>query len=127
MLEQKIKDRLHEGFKNWNQGYEVWEKWCDTLYEPDAHYNVGTQRWTMQEYKDAMKQLLSLYVIELGAFHNILLQDDWTAIRYTVYITIKETGHRIELKTMEFVHFKDNPDPIGARVIEGWALSDRPV
>lgn len=25
---------------------------------------------------------------------------------------------------MEFVKFKMNPDPIGARVVEGWALSD---
>jgi hypothetical protein len=25
---------------------------------------------------------------------------------------------------MEFVKFKENPDPIGVRVVEGWALSD---
>ena len=23
-----------------------------------------------------------------------------------------------------FHHFKENPDPIGVRVVEGWALSD---
>ena len=28
---------------------------------------------------------------------------------------------------MEFVTFKDNPDPIGVRVVEGWALSDSPL
>jgi hypothetical protein len=28
---------------------------------------------------------------------------------------------------MECVHFKDNPDPIGARVIEGWAIADKPL
>lgn len=126
-LEQKIKNRLENGFKNWNEGYQAWEKWCDTLYEPDAFYNVGTNRWTLQEYKDAMKELFKIYDIELGEFHNMILRDDWTAIRYVVYITNKQTGKKIKQQTMEFVHFKDNPDPIGARVIEGWALSDRPV
>lgn len=28
------------GFKNWNSGYKSWLEWCETLYEPDAHYNV---------------------------------------------------------------------------------------
>ena len=53
-LQIAIKDRLQNGFKNWNGGYEGWLEWCNTLYEPDAHYNVGGQRWTLQEYKDAM-------------------------------------------------------------------------
>lgn len=53
-FEQAIKDRLINGFKNLNGGYDAWLEWCSTLYEPDAHYNVGTKRWTLQEYKDAM-------------------------------------------------------------------------
>ncbi|SCP99451.1 hypothetical protein [Anaerobium acetethylicum] len=35
----------------------------------------------------------------------------------------QKTGEKIEQMTMEFVNFKDNPEPIGARVVEGWALS----
>ena len=54
----------------------------------------------------------------------MLIVNDWAAIRYKVHTTNKQTGEKIEQMTMEFVHFKDNPDPIGARVIEGWALSD---
>ena len=126
-LEEGIRDRFQNGFKNWNNGYEAWLKWCDTLYEPDAHYNVYSNRLTLQQYKDMMGQLFSAYDIELGEFHNIIVEDDWGAIRYTVYITEKATGKKIEQKTMEFVHFKGNPDPVGARVIEGWALSDKPL
>lgn len=69
-----------------------------------------------------MKDLLDKFDIELGDFHKILTQGDWTAIHYTVHITIKATGEKIEQNTMEFVHFQDNPAPIGARVIEGWVF-----
>ena len=124
---ERIKDRLQNGFKNWNQGYEAWLKWCDTLYEPDAHYNVNGERLTLQEYKDLMGKFFAAFDIELGEFNNMLVEGDWTGIRYVVYITNKKTGERIEQKTMEFVHFKDNPQPLGARVIEGWAISDKPI
>ncbi len=39
-IEQAIRDRLETGFKNWNGGYEGWLNWCETLYEPDAYYNI---------------------------------------------------------------------------------------
>jgi hypothetical protein len=126
-FESAIRSRFSRGFSEWNQGYDAWLSWCDTLYEPDAHYNVYSDRLTLQEYKNMMSQLFVAYDIELGEFHNVIVEDDWGAIRYTVYITDKKTGERIEQKTMEFVHFKDNPDPVGARVIEGWALSDHPL
>ena len=54
--------------------------------------------------------------MELGQFDNMIIRDDWCAIRYT--------GEEFIQNTMEFVKFKMNPDPIGARVVEGWALSD---
>lgn len=126
-FQEQIKDRLRNGFKNWNNGYEAWLDWCNTLYEPDAHYNVNGQRLTLQQYKDMMGELFSVFDIQLGDFYNMLVQNDWCAIRYSVHITNKKTGKNIEQMTMEFVNFKDNPEPIGARVIEGWALSDNPI
>lgn len=126
-FEEAIKNRLENGFANWNGGYDGWLDWCKTLYEPDAHYNVYGKRLTLQEYKDMMGQLFQVYDMELGDFDNMIIKDDWCAIRYTVYIINKQTGERITQHTMEFVNFKDNPDPIGARVIEGWALSDSPL
>ncbi|SHK00612.1 hypothetical protein SAMN02745136_01509 [Anaerocolumna jejuensis DSM 15929] len=126
-FEEAIKERLENGFKNWNGGYDGWLEWCNTLYEPDAHYNVYGQRWTLQEYKDAMGKLFTIFDMELGEFDNMIIKDDWCAIRYSVIITNKQTGEKIEQHTMEFVHFKDNPEPAGARVIEGWALSDKQI
>lgn len=126
-FQDAIRDRLTNGFGNWNEGYDAWLEWCDTLYEPDAHYNVYGKRLTLQEYKDMMGQLFGKFDIELGEFDNVIVEDDWAAIRYTVFITNLQTGEKIEQKTMEFVNFKDNPAPIGARVIEGWALSDKPL
>jgi hypothetical protein len=126
-FQEAIRARLRRGFANWNRGYEAWLEWCDTLYEPDAHYNVNGLRLSLQQYKDLMGQLFSVYDIELGQFYNMLVEDGWCAIRYSVRIADKRTGDAFDQMTMEFVNFKDNPSPIGARVVEGWALSDRPL
>lgn len=74
-----------------------------------------------------MGQLFQAFDIELGDFYNVLIQDGWCAIRYKVFITNKQTVEKIEQMTMEFVNFKVNPEPIGARVVEGFALSDLPL
>ncbi len=123
-FEKAIKARFQQGFNEWNKGYEAWLKWCNTLYEPDAYYNVYGKRLTLQEYKDMMGQLFSVFDIELGKLDNVLAEGDWGAIRYSVYVTNKKTGEKSEMKTMEFVNFKNNPEPAGARVIEGWAIAD---
>ncbi|WP_066503775.1 hypothetical protein [Abyssisolibacter fermentans] len=130
-FDEAIKNRLTSGFKNWNMGYEAWLEWCDTLYEPDAHYNLqyngALKRLTLQEYKDMMGEFFAAFDIELGEFKNMLIEDGWCAIRYVVYITNKKTGKKITQNTMEFVNFKENPEPIGVRVKEGFALSDAPL
>ena len=76
------------------------------------------------EYKDAMGKLFEHFSMELGQFENMIIKDDWCAIRYTVKIRNLDTGEEILQNTMEFVKFKENPEPIGVRVVEGWALSD---
>lgn len=126
-FQDAIRERLENGFKNWNGGYDCWLEWCNTLYEPDAHYNIYGKRYTLQEYKDMMGQFFQAFDVEMGDFYNMLVQDDWCGIRYCVHITNKKTGVKFEQMTMEFVNFKDNPEPLGARVIEGWALSDTPL
>lgn len=126
-IEEAIRTRLRNGFSNWNLGYEAWLEWCDTLYEPDAHYNVSGHRMTLQQYKDSMRDLFGVFEIELGDFFNMLVEGPWCAIRYSVRITDKRSGESFEQMTMEFVNFRDNPAPVGVRVVEGWALSDRPI
>lgn len=126
-IEKKIEERLFNGFNNWNGGYDGWLEWCNTLYEPDAYYNVYGKRLTLQQYKDMMGQLFQHYTMELGQFDNMIIRDNWCAIRYTVKIKNLHTGEEILQNTMEFVKFKENPEPIGVRVAEGWALSDSPL
>jgi hypothetical protein len=127
-LQEQIRNRLETGFKNWNGGYENWLNWCETLYEPDAYYNIPLQgpqrRLTLQEYKDMMGHFFKLYDVELGEFKNMIIKENWCAIRYVVHVTNKNTGEMFTQNTMEFVEFKDNGGEIGARVVEGWALSD---
>jgi len=123
-LEAAIKNRLETGFKNWNGGYDGWLEWCNTLYEPDAYYNLPFQgkqtRFTLQQYKDMMGQLFQHFTMELGDFDNMIIKDNWCAIRYTVKIKNLHTGEETLQHTMEFVKFKENPEPIGVRVVEGW-------
>ena len=38
-IKEVIRDRLVNGFKNWNDVYNGWLEWLNTLFEPDAHYN----------------------------------------------------------------------------------------
>lgn len=75
-IEKKIEDRLFNGFNNWNGGYDGWLKWCDTLYEPDAHHTVHGHRLTLQQYKDMMGQLFQHYTMELGRFENMIIRDN---------------------------------------------------
>ena len=125
--EAAIRDRLVTGFKNWNGGYEGWLEWCNTLYEEDAYYNVYGQRLTLQQNKDLMGKMLEHYTMELGEIHNMIIEDDWCAIRYVVNIKNLDTGEVRTNMTMEFVNFKENPEPIGMRVVEGWANSSNPL
>lgn len=126
-LEARIRERLHDGFGHWNAGYADWLDWCGTLYEPDAHYTVQGRRLTLQEYKDLMGVFFDAYDVELGGFHDMLVVGDLCAIHYAVRVTEKATGRVVDQETMEFVHFMDNPAPVGVRVVEGWALSDQPL
>ena len=127
-LENAIRDRLETGFKNWNGGYDGWLEWCNTLYEPDAYYSIpfnGSQRrCTLQEYKDMMGQLFQHFTMELGDFDNMIIKENWAAIRYTAKVKNLHTGEEILQHTMEFVKFRDNGSDTGVRVVEGWALSD---
>lgn len=126
-IEKAIENRLFSGFNNWNGGYDGWLEWCNTLYEPDAHYNVYGKRLTLDEYKGMMGQLFQHYTMELGQFENMIIRDNWCAIRYQVTVRNLHTGEGVLQNTMEFVKFKDNGDERGVRVVEGWALADSPL
>ncbi len=72
-LEDAIKDRLLTGFKNWNGGYDCWLEWCNTLYEPDSHYNVYGKRLTLQDYKDMMGKFFESYDIHFRRIERCIV------------------------------------------------------
>ena len=125
-LEAKIRDRLINGFSNWNGGYDCWLEWCNTLYQPDAHYNLQMmgdfRRLTLQQYKDLMGEFFKHFTMDLLDFDNMLVIGNWCAIRYKTKCTNLATGAVDITPTMEFVKFSDDGE-YGARVIEGWAIS----
>ena len=107
-IEVAIRDRLLNGFANWNGGYDAWLEWCNTLYEPDAHYNVYGKRMTLQEYKDMMGLLFKKYTMELGDFENMFIQDNWCAIRYSVTIKDLKSGKEYpqqRITVVQLVHY----------------------
>ena len=115
---KNIQNRLLTGFENWNRGFDAWKAWGDILYTPESIYNVHGARLTLAEYQAAMNVTLKQVNIQMGAFHDMIICDDWTAIRYD--ITTIAGGHEIPGSVMEFVQFKDYGGELGTRVVEGW-------
>jgi hypothetical protein len=125
-IEAAIKDRLENGFKNWNGGYDSWLSWCNTLYDDASIYNVYGHRLTLKQYQNMMGDLFKKQDIKLGKFHNMIIADNWAAIRYDVEVTEIATGKTIVQQSMEFVRFKETPEK-GVIVDEGWATSTVPL
>lgn len=118
-LEQNVQNRMLNGFNRWNMGYEAWEHWGEVLYHTDSIYNVHGVRLTLAEYQQAMNASLMSTDIQMGNFNNMILSDDWMAIRYDVINTNKKTGETTYGTTMEFARFGDYGEK-GAKVDEGW-------
>ena len=120
-LEEAIQNRLLTGFENWNRGYDAWKAWGDILYTPESMYNVHGVRMTLEEYQQSQNMGLKAADIQMGNFNNMIICDDWCAIRYDITSTNRETEETSEGSVMEFVQFKDYGDELGVRVVEGWA------
>ena len=120
-LEKKIQNRILNGFENWNRGFETWKTWGDILYTPDSLYNVHGVRLTLPEYQQAMNATLQANDIKMGAFRNMIINDNWAAIHYDITTVNRETGDKTDNSVMEFVEFNDYGDQVGTRVVEGWA------
>lgn len=121
-LNQKVQNRMLNGFNRWNMGYEAWEHWGEVLYHPESIYNVNGVRMTLGEYQAAMDASLKSMNIQMGNFNNMILVDDWMAIRYDIVNINRETGDAVPGTTMEFARFGDYGD-LGAKVDEGWGGS----
>ena len=117
-LEKKIQNRLLTGFENWNRGFEAWKAWGNILYTEDSIYNVHGTRLTLAHYQAAMNIALKQADIKMGDFHNMIINDNWTGIRYDFYTKVGDE-YKLGMVT-EFVNFKDYGGELGTRVVEGW-------
>ena len=117
-IEKNIQNRLLSGFENWNRGYKAWKKWGDILYTNDSIYNVNGVRFTLAQYQQAMDISLKKSNILLGAFHNMIINGEYTAIFYDNCII--NDGKPQNGTVMEFVWFKDYGKELGTRVAVGW-------
>ena len=54
----------------------------------------------------------------MGAFNNMIICDDFCAIRYDIIMIVGEKENPGTV--MEFVKFKDYGEELGTRVVEGW-------
>lgn len=87
-IEEHIQNRLLTGFKNWNLGFAAWKKWGDILYTPDSIYNVHGARLSLASYQRSMDDTLKVTKIDMGKFHNMLINDNFCGIYYDIIITI---------------------------------------
>ena len=117
-LERNILNRLLTGFENWNRGFKAWKAWGNILYTQDSIYNVNGVRMTLAHYQQAMDVALSQVDIILGVFHNIIVNDNYTAIYYDS--TQVKGDYKNPGTVMEFVLFTDYGEELGTRVVEGW-------
>lgn len=118
-IARKVQNRLLNGFNVWNMGFDAWKHWGEVLYTPESLYNVHGAHLTLAEYQQAMNVSLSAMDMQLGAFTNMVFNDDWAAIRYTTTNTDRRTGKASTFVVTEFVRFADH-GVHGAKVVEGW-------
>ena len=123
-IEEHIKNRLLTGFENWNRGYDAWKAWGNILYTNDSIYNVHGARFSLSSYQNAMNAQFKVVKIDMGQFHNMLINDNFCGIYYDI---ITKTSRGTSYGTvMEFVNFieygtDENPD---TRVLEGWGSTN---
>ncbi len=121
-LNQKVQNRMLNGFNRWNMGYDAWEHWGEVLYHADSIYHVNGVRMTLGEYQKSQDVALKKMDIQMGSFNNMILVDDWMAIQYDIINTNRETGESKPGTTMEFARFGDYGE-LGAKVDEGFGGS----
>ena len=83
---------------------------------------IQSHRRIMEQKKNMIGKLLRTTLCTGGAFENMIIKADWEEICYTVKVNGMDSREEILQQRIEFVKFKDNPNPIGVRVTEELAL-----
>lgn len=74
-----------------------------------------------------LEKIFTAFNIEVGDFRSLLIHGDWCAIRYVLSIANKKTNEKMERNAMELILFRNNPPPVGARIVESWVFSENPL
>lgn len=72
----------------------------------------------MEEYKNAMQELITKQNIEKLYFDNILIRDDWAALHYRYRTENKETNEKDVGDRMQFLKFELKES--GYKIISSW-------
>ena len=108
-----------KGFDEWNKGINNYLEWLEEGYDNDAiSYGLKGEKRTMEEYKNAMQELITKQNIEKLYFDNILIRDDWAALHYRYRTENKETNEKDVGDRMQFLKFELKES--GYKIISSW-------
>lgn len=74
---------------------------------------------TLAPYQKSMDMMLKAADIQMGAFHNMLIRDDWAAIHYAASTKDLSSGNEDGHDVMTFLHFVKDGDSV--RVDKAWS------
>lgn len=117
-MAKKIQSAILNDFDNWNQGYDAWATWADTYYDSNVQYHTYTDTMTLEEYKDAVKDVAETTDVKRIYFENMIISGDWAAIYYTTTNLDVTTGEKTAGDMMQFLHFVE--DENGVKVDKCW-------
>ena len=115
-LGKKMKAAILNEFEQWNNGYDAWAAYADTMYAADVKYDLSGEELNLAGLKAAMKDRVD--VTKRVQINNILVSEDWAAIHFWD-VTTAADGTRSADNHMQFLHFV--PDGDGVRVDLCWA------
>lgn len=108
-LGKKMKAAVLSDFDHWNQGYDEWAAWADTLYTDDAVYNLNGTDLSLDGLKSAVEETIG--TTKRVRINNILVSEDWAAIHFWT-VTTKEDGTKEADNHMQFLHFVEEGDSV---------------
>jgi hypothetical protein len=76
-------------------------------------------KMTLAPYQQSMDMMLKAADIQMGAFHNMLITDEWAAIHYAASTKDLSSGNEDGHDVMTFLHFVKDGDSV--RVDKAWS------
>ena len=89
-LGREIRQVLLMDFESWNKGFKEWSEWMSRYVTEDfvCHTDFGDA--TAEQYRDAANEWFEGKHSKRVYFDNLMVRDNWAAIRYKVVSTVGE-------------------------------------